>query len=63
MKGPSVEILPGTVNNGMMQEPDFSEYMWMGEELDEFDQKVCNIVGTIEEYYMRSTNTMQVVQL
>ena len=37
MKGP-VEMLPGTVNAN--QEPDFSQYMWMAEELDEFDKKV-----------------------
>ena len=45
MKGPAVEILPGTVNQSMMgssliQEPDFSEFMWMGDELDEFDKQV-----------------------
>lgn len=45
MKGPYMEYGHGDVGNGMsdpkpVDENEFAEYMWMGEELDEFDQQV-----------------------
>lgn len=45
MKGPYMEYGHGDVSNGMsdpkpVDENEFAEFMWMGEELDEFDQQV-----------------------
>jgi len=28
-------------NESSQQDVDFSDYMWMGEEMEEFDSKVC----------------------
>jgi len=45
MKGPFMEYGHGDVGNGMsdpkpVDDNEFAEFMWMGEELDEFDQQV-----------------------
>jgi len=45
MKGPFMEFGHGDVGNGMsdpkpVDDNEFAEFMWMGEELDEFDQQV-----------------------
>jgi len=45
MKGPYMEYGHGDVANGMsdpkpVDDNEFAEFMWMGEELDEFDQQV-----------------------
>ena len=34
-------------NTQSQQDVDFSDYMWMGEEMEEFDSKVSNILSRL----------------
>ena len=40
MKIPNGEIMAVPPTSGQ-QEDEFSDYVWMGEEMEEFDRKVC----------------------
>lgn len=40
MKGPPEDANPPTPASNRLRDVDFSDYMWMGEEMEEFDKKV-----------------------
>lgn len=42
MKGPPEDANPPSPATNRLRDVDFSDYMWMGEEMEEFDKKVMH---------------------
>jgi hypothetical protein len=42
MKGPPEDVNPPSHVSSSQRDVDFSDYMWMGEEMEEFDKKVLH---------------------
>jgi len=72
MKGPFMEYGHGDVGNGMsdpkpVDDNEFAEFMWMGEELDEFDQQVEQqlmeefLIETCVEQMLRDEDTDETI--